>query len=220
MHVVYLDPYFLGDPLFAPGLARDLATRSDGVLLVHGSGERGERALESLGRMPTSKEGIWVTDDLEGRDAVERATRELNRELHHELNEAGVATIRVTGGDRGLLKQRGDDLEVGKTGWVSTALGQGVTVVLASLVEVAGDVLEVDAATAAGALGEALGLEVVALSKRALETGDLEAEGRAFPDLDAVRRLRRPNRKVVGGPRSLLRSSPSGSFAELCSFEG
>ncbi len=214
--VVYLDPYFLGDPLFIPGLARDVAARGEGVVLVHGSGERGERALESLGHMPTSRAGVWDTDDLEGQSAVERATRDLNRELHHEMNEAGVASIRVTGSDRGLIKRVEGDLEVGKTAWVGTSLKQGVTIVLASLVEVDGVVLEVDAATTAAVLANALDLEVVALSTRSLESGVVQEEASAFPDLEAVTRLIDRAVQVGGGPRSLLRSSSSGPFTTLC----
>ncbi len=100
MSVLFLDPYFLGDPLFLPGLARDLAARGEGMVLVHGSGERGERALEAQGLFPTAIDGVWHTDSDEARAAVERATRELNRQIAAELNEAGVASIRATGRSR------------------------------------------------------------------------------------------------------------------------
>ena len=120
MTVVYLDPYFLGDPLFVPGLARDLAARGAGLVLVHGSGERGERALESLGRMPHQSDGVWETDDEAGRAAVEHAARELNREVVHELNEQGVASIRALAADRGLVKAQATAWSPGgRRGWAT-----------------------------------------------------------------------------------------------------
>ena len=211
--VVYLDPYFLGDPLFVPGLARDLAARGSGVLLVHGSGERGERALEALGDVPTSDGGVWRTRGLEGEQAVERAARELNREIHHELNEAGVATIRVAGSDRGLLRPVGGALEVGNAAWLSQSLAQGVTAVLVSLVRVGGRALEVDPATAAGRLSAALGLEAVALTTGPVEETALEAA--PLPDRDAVRRLAKGAGYVAAGPRVLLRSASDTEFTRL-----
>ena len=207
MTVVYLDPYHLGDPLFVSGLARDLAARGAGLVLVHGSGERGERALESLGRAPRATDGTWDTEDAEGAAAVERAARELNREIVHELNEQGVASIRATGADRGLLKRREGQVEAGRTAWLADLVRQGVVVVVASLVEDAGTLHEADAATAAATLAQALGGTALALSIRAVgaETS-LEALDGLVPEPLAVRRMMATGAGVRVGSRSSLRA--------------
>ncbi len=206
--VLYLDPYFLGDPLFLAGFARDLAARPAGLVVVHGSGERGERALESLGRMPQRRDGVWETDDDAGAEAVERATRELNRELVHELNEAGVAAIRATGADRGLLTPDSSGVTVGRAGWVGELVGQGVVVVVAALVDGGAAGREVDAAAAAGALAAALDVPLAVLTTRSTDGGALAD---AVPDADAVRRTGAA--RVRAGLRATLRR-PDGPSAE------
>ncbi|HEX8386394.1 MAG TPA: acetylglutamate kinase, partial [Rubricoccaceae bacterium] len=103
MLLVLLGPYHLGDPLFVSALARDLAARKEGLVLVHGSGEAGERALESRGVFPEAKGGVWQTASDDERADVERSARDLNRRLVHELTEAGVPAVRVMAADRGLL---------------------------------------------------------------------------------------------------------------------
>ena len=207
--VVYLDPYFLGDPLFVPGLARDLAARGAGLVLVHGSGERGERALESLGRTPRATDGVWETDDEPGRAAVERATRELNRELAHELNEQGVASVRVLGADRGLVKPSGAGVAAGKTAWLGDLVRQGVVAVVASLVSRDGAHVEADPAAVTVALADALGGGVLALSTRSLsddETVGPDGLGGLVPAPGPVARMARAGVAVRIGPRALLRS--------------
>ena len=201
--VLYLDPYHLGDPLFLTGLARDLAARGtgDGVVVVHGAGERGERALESLGRIPTAKNGVWETEDAEGADAVERATRDFGREIVHEINEAGVAVVRMAAGDRGLIRRDGDRLTVGKHGWLADLVAQGVTVVVTALLA---DGIEADAAETAGRLGAALDLPVLALASRA---GTPEQAVEGLPDRAAVRRVLATGAKVRVGARAAVRSS-------------
>ncbi len=210
--VLYLDPYFLGDPLFLAGFARDVAARPTGLVVVLGSGERGERALEALGRVPEAQDGVWNAGDAEGRAVVERATRDLLREITHELNEAGAATVGALGADRGLLKQIDGEIVAGRVGWVADLVRQRVTVVVASLVEAEGTVVEVDAAAAAGQLAAALGEPLVALTTRSVADGeDVRA---ALPDRSAVERA------VAGGPmwigvRAALRSGDDASFQEL-----
>ncbi len=212
MTVVYIDPYFLGDPLFVTGLARDLAASGGGSggggsVLVHGSGERGERALESLGRTPRLADGVWETEDEAGRAAVEQAARELNRGVVHELNEQGVASIRALAADRGLVKAAGGGVEAGQTAWLAELVGQGVVAVVASLVLRDGALHEADAVATAAALARAMGGDVFALSTRSVE-GPLsvrQLDG-VVPDPEAVRRLAAGGAVVRVGPRSLLGS--------------
>ena len=202
--VLYLDPYFLGDPLFMAGFARDLAARPSGLVVVHGSGERGERALEALGRFPRRAGGVWEAEDAEGRAAVERAARELNREIAHELNEAGVPSVRALGADRGLLKES-EGLGVGRAEWLGDLVGQGVTAVVASLVDGPDGLAEADPARAAAALALGLGLPLVALTTRSLADGEPDPLG-AVPDADAVRRAAETGAAVGLTPRGGLRS--------------
>lgn len=218
MTVAYLDPYFLGDPLFVPGLARDLATRTTGLVLVHGSGERGERALESLGRMPRAADGVWDVEDETGRAAVERATRELNRELVHELNEQGVASVRALAADRGLVKAGPGGVVAGRTVWLGELVDQGVVVAVASLVLRDGALVEADAAATAAVLAEALGASAFALSTRSVD-GALAADalGDIVPDADRVRRLAAGGGDVRVGPRVMLREGREINAAQITS---
>ena len=210
--VLYLDPYHLGDPLFLTGLARDLAargqqTRGAGVVVVHGSGERGERALEGLGRLPTSRDGVWDTEDAEGAGAVERATRDFGREVVHAINEAGVAVVRMTAGDRGLVRREDGRLEVGQHGWLADLVAQGVTVVVTTLLA---DGTEADAAETAGRLAAALDVPVLALSTRA---GTPEQAVEGLPDRDAVRRALKTGAEVRLGARQAVRSGDTVTHA-------
>lgn len=165
MLILLLDAYHLGDPLFLTGLARDLRARGSGLVLVHGMGERAERALESIGIVPAFSDGVWEVPTEEAREVIERAGRDLNRDIAHELNEAGVASIRVIGADRGLLKATPGGLRTGRVDWVHRLVDQGVVVVVAALVHSSASGLrEVEAATAAAALARGLGGQVAVLA--------------------------------------------------------
>ena len=222
--VLLLDAYHLGDPLFLTGLARDLKARGGGAVLVHGSGERGERALESLGLVPSAEGGAWRTETAEQAEAVEQATRALSREVAHELNEAGVASVRVLGVDRGLLKDREGGVEAGKTGWLQTLVGQGVVVVVASLVGGAGEgaLVEADPAAAAAALADALGEPVAVLLKKSLSGSEGTVSVASPPvraalgDADAAARLVASGARVRAVARGSLRESggPGGVAVE------
>ena len=221
--VLLLDAYHLGDPLFVTGLARDLAARPGGAVLVHGSGERGERALEALGVLPETRDGVWVASDAEQAEAVERATRTLGREIAHELNEAGVASVRVLGADRGLLRRTAGGVEAGKTTWLQTLVDQGVVAVVASLVGGAegGALDEADPAASAAALAAALGQPVMVLLKKGL-SGNGEAVSVAAPpvqaalgDADAAARLVGTGSRVVGVLRGALRDAEAPVGVEI-----
>ncbi len=165
--ILLLDDFHLGDPLFATALARDLKARGAGAVVVHGSAEAGERALEAAGAWPEANAGVWRVATEAQAEAVERATRELNRRLVHELNEAGVPVVGAVASARGLVKRDGDGrVAAGRTAWASTLMGQGGVIVLASLVESSdGAALrEVDPAQTAAALADALGTAVLVLT--------------------------------------------------------
>lgn len=233
MLLVLLDPYHLGDPLFVPQLARDVAARKEGLVFVHGSGEAGERALEARGVSPEARDGVWATASADEAADVERAARDLNRRLVHELNEAGVPAVRVMAADRGLLVQDGagpgGGLRAGRTAWLQTLVGQGGVAVVAAFVtgDAPGPLVEVDAAAATAVLAEALGAEAVAVLVTGRAAGlsgpdgvrdsaslaDV-APGGTIPQLALVQRLVAASRvPVVATAAGLLRTpgTPSGT---------
>ena len=215
MTVAYLDPYHLGDPLFIPGLARDLAARTAGLVLVHGSGERGERALESLGLTPQAADGVWTLQTEVERAAVERATRELTREVVHELTEQGVPSIGATGADRGLLRLTLDgEVAPGRTTWLGDLVRQGVVAVVSARAWHDDATVEVSAPAAVGALAAALGADAFVLSRRSLER-DLAADavGRVGIDPPVVQAIQASGVRVRMGMRPSLRSD---SAVETC----
>lgn len=212
MLVLLLDAYHLGDPLFLTGLARDLQARGAGLVVVHGTGERGERALEALGLDPRAEGGAWITATEEERGAVERSGRDLNREIAHELNEAGIAAVRVLGADRGLLK-RGPDrrLDTGRVGWVGDLVRQGAVPVVAAFVEGPGRALdEVEAAHAASLLAARLDAEVGVLTPTRLDVDGpipLSAVGPAAAEAERALEF---GGRVVALDRTRLRGGTPG----------
>lgn len=214
--LLYLDAYHLGDPLFLTGLARDLKSRGGGAVLVHGSGERGERALESLGHLARREGGIWHAPDAEAAAAIEASTRDLNREIAHGLNEAGVASVRVIGADRGLLHLGEEGVRVGKTEWVATLVSQGVVVVVASLAagQEGGALREVFPAAAAGRLALGLDVPVALLASTRIEASsevDIDRVAEFLPDPEAARRLLEMGAEVVVLERPALRTGGGGA---------
>ena len=184
MTVVLLDPYHLGDPLFISQLARDVAARKEGLVFVHGSGEAGERALEGRGLVPEQRGGAWaIATDAEAAE-VERATRDLNRRIVHEMNEAGVPAVRVMAADRGLVGRSSESaLASGRADWLATLVTQGGVAVVASLVAgnaaIGAPLTEVDAAETAAVLAAALGAVSVVLLVSGRAAGIMAADGPA-----------------------------------------
>lgn len=165
-HIVILDDYHLGDPLFPQRLARELAQASVPVIAVHGSAEAGERALEAAGDLVERRDGRLRVRTVEQAQRVERATRDLNRRLVHGMNEAGVSALRIVGADRGLLVAGERHVQAGRATWLRELAEQGVVPVVAALVASSQPVLrEVDPAAAAGALAAAVGGRVIVLER-------------------------------------------------------
>ena len=177
--VLYLDRYHLGDPLFLNGFARDVLASPEPLIIVHGSGESAERALEAQGRMVAWTDGILNVETDTDRALVERSARELNRQIAHTLNEAGVASVRLDASSRGLLKATGTGLAVKKIDWLRTLVAQGAVPVLTALMSrEEGPAREVNGGSVAGAIAAALTTEdaavpVVMLAKK--RPGDLES---------------------------------------------
>jgi acetylglutamate kinase len=138
-YVIYLDRYHLGDPLFLNRLAGDLAEVEAPKLLVHGAAEHGERLLEGEGGVAVWQEGILVVGSEAEHAIVERATRDVNRQIAHALNEAGVPAVRLDGASRGLLALDDDGLiHIQEGEWLARLVRQHAVPVVAALLAVPG----------------------------------------------------------------------------------
>ncbi|MFN3596228.1 MAG: hypothetical protein ACK41D_03045 [Rubricoccaceae bacterium] len=198
--IVYLDAYHLGDPLFIDRFARIAKACAHPLVLVHGTGEAAELALEGSGREPAREGGVLRLAHADDAETVARAGRELSRRLVHALNEAGVSALRVTGADRGLLRATADGaLEAPGAAWVAALARQGAVPAVLALVrgEVTAPLREVDPAAAAAALARATGGTLVALARSA--TGRLPE--RAAPAEAAA---------LAGDPEGFARLAASG----------
>lgn len=133
VHVLYLDRYHLGDPLFLNGLARDVLAFPAPLVLVHGGGEAAERALEAQGFVPAWRSGVLAAESEAERALVERAARDLNRRIAHALNEAGVPSVRLDASSRGLFEAGEGGLETKNVAWLVTLVSQGAVPVMAAL---------------------------------------------------------------------------------------
>jgi isopentenyl phosphate kinase len=225
IHVLYLDRYHLGDPLFLNGFARDVLGLDAPCVLVHGAGEAAERALEAQGRFPEFEGGVLAVETEADRALVARAARDLNRQIAHTLNDAGVAAVRLEASGRGLIRATSDGFEAGNTGWLRGIVAQGAVPVIAALVgEMGGAVREANGGAVAGTLARAFADEgteaqVVFLTKNGqngLVTDDsvqaevaLEAVSAALvAEPEAVRRALAAGAEVVVTGRSGLRQTP------------
>ena len=161
LYIVYLDRPHLGDELFLKSLAQSFAEGKSGeppCLLVHGSGEKVERTLESKGYFPERTDGVLDIEGEDQRRLVERAVRETNQEIVAALTDEVVSTVGIQGVDRNLL---GVDTEgtitASSVGWLAALIKQRVVPVVSALVETDdGTVEEVWAADVAVALARAL----------------------------------------------------------------
>lgn len=160
LYLVYLDRHHLGDALFLKSLAQLFAEGASGeppCVLVHGSGEKVERTLESKGYFPERSEGVLQIEGEEQRQLVERAVRETNQEIVAALTDEVVSTVGIQGVDRNLLVRDGDgEIQARNVGWVTALVKQRVLPVVSALVEEEdATTQEVGAAEALGALAQA-----------------------------------------------------------------
>ncbi|NNF59545.1 MAG: hypothetical protein HKN04_15015 [Rhodothermaceae bacterium] len=170
--LAYLDPYHLGDPLFLSSFVRDVKAHTGPLLLVHGGGEEAERALEAQGLVPERVDGALQVADARQAALVERATRDLNRRIVHELNEVGVAAIRLTGADRGVLRRQADGaLTAREATWLRMLMEQGAVPVLATMIEDGSGLVEVNPAAVCVALAHVMSTDERAVTVVAFSTG-------------------------------------------------
>lgn len=139
IYLIYLDTYHLGDLLFVPGLARMMARRQrkrPPCLFVHGSGEQAERLLEAEGLFPERKDGLIQVRTAAEAALVERAVRQVNRQIVAAFTEEGVPAVGVQGLDRGLLHLNTDGLvTAGRIDWLQDLIARQAVPVLSALVQ-------------------------------------------------------------------------------------
>ena len=202
MLLVYLDPFHLGDPLFLSRFARNVRAYDGPVVLLHGSGEEGERVLEMQGLVPERRGGVLMVQSAEELALVERAVRDLNRRIVHALNEEGVAAVRVMGNDRRLLRLQDGQLETGSVGWVAKLAHQHAVPVVAAWAAGEKGSQEADPVAAVSSLAQALAAEREAVAVWLLQGGFRPGEDEAM-----VEQLSAAGVPVVVAPAGALREA-------------
>ena len=98
-----LTPYFQGDPLFPPRLARSCVARTragkNPLVILHDGGEEVTRFLESKGYDTEQPVGLTDEDHIE----IDRLVRGENRRITAMLNDEGVAATGMMPDDRGIM---------------------------------------------------------------------------------------------------------------------
>lgn len=137
LYLLYLDRYHLGDDRFINNLAQRMHQAPAGdplCLLVHGSGEKVERTLESQGIFPERTGGVLDVTAPDQVRLVERAVRETNQKLVATLTDEVVPAVGIQGVDRNLLQWDDGRVTTRKAGWVEALLKQRVVPVVSALV--------------------------------------------------------------------------------------
>lgn len=134
--LVYLDDYHAGDALFVQSLGRSLARmRRRQVVMVHGSGEHAQRALEAEGIFRERENGLLPVETPEEHALVERALRYANRRITGVFTDAVVPAVGIIGTERGLFRIRDGVIRVENVGWIEALARQGVVPVVAAFAE-------------------------------------------------------------------------------------
>jgi isopentenyl phosphate kinase len=194
LYLLYLDRYHLGDEIFINNLAQRMHRAPAGdplCLIVHGSGEKVERTLESQGFFPERTGGVLDVTEPEQVRLVERAVRETNQKLVATLTDEVVPAVGIQGIDRNLLQLEAGTVTAPKVGWVEALLKQRVVPVVSALVHHPEEdrVREVAAAEALVALAQSFdALDPVAVFfATGTQPGLADATGvRNTVDLDAL----------------------------------
>lgn len=159
--LLVLDPYHQDDFLFLRLLARRLAGPGSilrPLFLIHGSGERAERLLESAGQDAVRQDGVLRVNSTAEIRLVERGIRESNQRITAAMTEEGVAAVSIQGCDRRLFRSddTGNQIAVFGDGLVRMAEAGAVPVISMLRAGETNEATEVDPNTAIRALSAAL----------------------------------------------------------------
>ncbi len=173
-------------------------------IIVHGGGPRISEAMHQRGVEPQWLEGLRVTDAETMRVVQATLAGEINPDIVRLVNAHGSVATGVNGLDGNLFVARARDERLGfvgeitrvNPGIVSSLLGQGFVPVVAPIARGEdGEVYNVNADTAAGALASALG------AKKLVYLTDVEGLYRVFGREDSL-----ISRSTEQGIRELLAS--------------
>ena len=213
MYLLCIDDYHLADPLFIDELGRELSSNRrhlPPLLLVHGSGEAAERALEGQGLFRERSGGVLQVASAKEAAVVDRATREANQQLVDRLTDAVLPAVSIPGDARGLLVHDGPGVRVGPVAWVRQLVAQDALPVVSALARdpASGGSREVGLGDAVTALAQALAEDPVTVVGFVRKAGQplLADEERGAPL--AVADL--PSRKAVPARAVLQQAADAG----------
>ncbi len=166
MYLLCIDDYHLADPLFIDELGRELSANRQQLpplLLIHGSGEAAERALEGQGLFRERSGGGLQVASAQEAAVVDRATREANQQLVDRLTDAVLPAVSIPGDARGLLVHDGPGVRVGAVAWLRQLVVQEALPVVSALARdpSSGGSREVALGDAVTALAQALAEDTV-----------------------------------------------------------
>ncbi len=139
-------------------------------VVVHGGGPQIGKMLGRLGKESTFKDGLRVTDEETLDVARMVLVGKVGRDIVGRINRHGAYAVGMSGEDGGLIQAGIRDPELGLVGDVQAVnpgiverlLAEDMIPVVSSIgVDNAGQALNINADTVAGALGGALGAEKV-----------------------------------------------------------
>ena len=139
-------------------------------VVVHGGGPQITDFMRRLGKEPTFKDGLRVTDGESLEITRMVLVGKVNREIVASINRHGPLAVGVSGEDAGTISARMRDPALGFVGDVTAVnpallnqlLTQGLIPVVATVgVDIDGQAYNINADTVAGAIAVALGAEKV-----------------------------------------------------------
>jgi acetylglutamate kinase len=155
-------------------LASDVAALRDestNVVIVHGGGPQIATLLDDVGLSSRFHEGLRITDEAT-MQYVAMALSQVNLHLVAALNQAGLASVGLSGADASTLRASALGAPWGRVGTspkvdtdlIDTLWGTGVTPVMSSIaVDESGELVNCNADAAAGALAGALNAQLLVL---------------------------------------------------------